>query len=190
MWKDSIIRAIWFVVDLFLTKTTRAKKRLFSKLHTKNNLFMLKTLTHKTHQYDTITMNLLYRTNKYSSTHNIRPEKQQFVTKTTPVKKVLWNRENLTLKGYTPGSNRKLNYGSIFMDNLGLASRAGGLEFSQLLWIWPPTTFIGTAKKNRTMKEIPSCLTPCRLVVFIGNLKLQCSDSPDNWWHRFCNVSY
>ena len=50
---------------------------------------MLKTLPHKTHQYDTITMNLLYRTNKYSSTHNIRPEKQQFVTKTTPVKKVL-----------------------------------------------------------------------------------------------------
>ena len=50
---------------------------------------MLKTLTHKTHQYDTITMNLLYRTNKHSSAHNIQPEKQLFLTKTTPVKKVL-----------------------------------------------------------------------------------------------------
>lgn len=131
-------------------------------------------------------MNLLYRTNRYSSAHNMQPEKQLFLTKNTPLKKVLWNREHLTLKD----SNRKLNYGSIFMDNLGLASRAGGLEFSQLLWIWPSTTFIGTAKKNRTMKEIPSCLTPCLPVVFTGNLKLQCSDSPDNWWHRFCNVSY
>ena len=134
-------------------------------------------------------MNLLYRTNRYSSAHNTQPEKQLFLTKNTPLKKVLWNREHLTLKGCTPGSNRKLNYGSIFMDNLGLASRAGGLEFSQLLWIWPPTTFIGTAKKNRTMKEIPSCLTLCLPVVFTGNLIeissfcviMNAINSIDNW---------
>ena len=128
-------------------------KRLFSKLRTKNNLFMLETLTHKTHQYDKITMNLLYRTNRYSSAHNIRPEKQLFLTKTTPVKKVLWNRENLTLKGGTPGSNnRKLNRGTQrqFSENIcsedDLRSRIFGIFVAKSLACLPLLGFSNVKK--------------------------------------------